>query len=323
MAKANPPVEAIIWTDATRAALVQSVLDQMPMVRVLGVSGPRKGELHDLGEALDLTPGDDLRKMLIDAPAQFLLLATAAAAGRDDLQLARQQSVHVICLTPPAAQAGDLLEYPRGQEPSGRLVHAPMLRMSPAWLSAADPQELLGTIESLSLAALGTMNQGTLYARLHDAMDLVIDLMGLPDSIDAALTGPLPEPPESLRGLTGSLTAHLRFADQAGATLHLSDQGHIWYRQAQIIGKQGQLVLGDHVYHLVTEQTNEATESADVQTSMHVDALIARQWQWMVDHQVGPEVADARQVLACCQAALLSCRTGQGESPHALMQMAG
>jgi predicted dehydrogenase len=323
MAQTQPPVEAIIWTDATRAALVRSVLEQMPTVRALAVSGPRKGELHELGEALNLPPGDDLRKMLIDAPAQFLLLATATAAGRDDLQLARQQSVHVICLAPPAAQSGDLLEYRRGQEPGGRLVHAPMWRLSPAWLAAADPLELLGSIQSLSLTALSTTGHSTLYARLHDAIDLVVHLMGLPDSIDAALTGPLPEPPESLRGLTGCLTAHLRFADRAGATLHVSDQGQAWYRQCQIIGRQGQLVLSDRDYRLITDQASESSESPGGEVPANVDSLIARQWQWMVDHQVGPDVADARKVLACCQAALLSCRTGQGESPHALMQMAG
>ncbi len=311
--------ETLIWTDAPRAALIEQVAQRVEGLSVLAVGGPRKAEVKPLAESLDAEPYDDLRKMLVDRPGSSLVLGTMDGARLDDLRQAVEQGADVLALEPPCDENGRTLRWERGQEPAGRLVHAPMLRLSPAWLSAADPQQVLGRLCAVSLALLGPAEAGSLFTRLYDAMDWIVSTLGIPQGIEARLTGPLSEPPENPTGLTGRMTAHLHFSDGASATLLAADRAAVWSRQMSVVGESGQLLMDDRGYQIFAAGADEA-DAAAVAPNDPVE-LIARQWRWMIDHRMGPERIDLAGVLASCRAALLSARTGETESPDTFMKL--
>jgi hypothetical protein len=311
----------LIWTDTARVPLVRAMLDRSPGLQTAAVGGLRSGELAELAQQVDAPIFDDLRRMIMDTPAGFLLICESESLSREDLGVALERGMDILTLEPPFASTQDMVSNDRNPSPSsGRLVHAPMLRLCPAWLAAAEPQQALQRIESVSVISLADASNTSLYARLYDAMDLLVHLLGMPDAVDASLGGPLTGPPDSLRGLTGHLAAHLRYVNGSSAVVQVSDRARAWHRSVNVIGREGQLLFDDLHYRL-TVAGSEESETGPASEPTTCDALLARQWQWMSQHRVGPDPVDLRSTLACCQAALLSCRTGQAESTRMLLQM--
>jgi len=309
--------EVIIWADATRSSLIEQVLGRMSDLNVLAVGGPRKSSLTDLAGTLDADVEDDLRKMLIDHPAGYLLLATAENLTAKDLEQARKADTTILALEPVAATL-DVL----GDEDMVRsIVRIPAFDQCPAWLAAAEPEQALGTIQSIHLTSLCSPKSGSLYARLYDALDMLLTLMPAPETIDAALTGPLKQPPEDLRSLTGHITAHLRFATGASAVMHISDQAAAWSRRIVLLGTEGELELDDIGYRLVATG-GQILDSLDPETT-HADPadLIIQQWRRLLDRPPQPRTAPPHQIIAAAQSALLSCRTGELESLATLLRM--
>jgi hypothetical protein len=318
----------LIWADASRVGLVRQVLERMDTVKVLTVGGPSKGAVSELASELEVPAEDDLRQMLLGAGGEggvdSLMVATGEGLSGKALQQARDLGVPVLALEPVAAHQDDVVE----SEVSGgafQVMTAPWLRMSPGWKAAANPQEALGQIQALQIGVLAPSGVCSLYARLYDAMDMAIHLLGLPETIDAALTGPLSEPPERLRGLTGHLTAHLRFTTDASAALTVSDRSPTWDRRLLALGSEGQIALGDTSYTLTNKdgQTLDALAPESDKKILTPADLIARLWNELHRGAVAPKPVDPRQIIACCDAALLSCRTAQLESPATMLRLGG
>lgn len=316
------PHEALVWTDEQREPLVRRILDQMDGVRILAVGGPRKGRLNDLAAKHDCAVEDDIRKMLIEQPASYLLLATEEGVGREDLIQARRAQMQVLAVEPPVDKL-DQIETDRGRdEAMGRMFVVPWWRTSPVWQSAADPQEAIGSIWAIQATSLCDVTSGSLYGRLYDTLDMIVNMLGIPDTVDASLAGPLAEPPQHLRHLTGALTAHLRFGEGMSAAIHISDQSGQWSRKLEVIGAEGQLRLSDDGYHLFSggEQLDAFQVEGDPADAA---SLIASQWQRLILHGHAPTPIDAKAVVACSEAILLSCRTGHGESPTTMLRIHG
>lgn len=312
---------ALIWTDAQRTALWRRVVGLVEGAAVRAVGGPRRSDAVELAEALGVEPWDDLRRMLIECGGRTLLLATTQGVRRSDLELASEEGIDVLTLEPIAGGPTEVLPAGGKRPGAGRLMQAPLMRFSPGYLAAADPVEALGPVSSLSVVSVGPPEALSLFARLADAVDLVMALAGVPDQVDAVVCGALREPPEELRGLAGHLTANLHIAGESGVTLHLADRAPARQRQATAIGRDGMLLLSDAGYRLFSGD-NAPLDAADV----HADAaeglagLIAHQWRWLAaGRQAAP--VDRRRVIACCQAILLAARTGQTEYTEKLMRM--
>ena len=321
MDHANPQVETLVWADARCADLVGQVLGRMKQAHVLAVGGPRKAQVAELAGSHDAPLEDDLRKMLIERPAAYLLLATAAGVAPGDLAQARAAATVVLAIEPPAF-AAEVSPTHSGGPPA--LIATPWLRMSRTWLSAADPQQALGELRSMQMTAVGPPGAGSLLARLYDALEAVIHLLGPPETIDASLTGAAGSSAtaaEDLRTLSGSLTAHLRFANDRAAVLHVADRAAMWRRHMLVIGSDGVLDWSDAAYRLTGPTGAEVDQTPPAHDQTDPIDLIVRQWQRLIDGSVAPASVDARTILACCQAAALSCRTGQLESPGTFLRM--
>ncbi|QNN21471.1 hypothetical protein HED60_04020 [Planctomycetales bacterium ZRK34] len=311
--------EVLIWTDAERGDLIEQVVGRMRGIHILAVGGPRKGPLAPLAATLDARCEDDLRKMLVDQPASFLLLGTTTGVSKAELEQAQRSGTTVLALEPVAADL-DVL----GDEALVRtVVMMPALYASPAWQAAAEPQQALGTIQSIHLSSLAPPAAGSLYTRFYESLDLLMTLMPSPETIDAALTGPLKQVPDDLRSLTGHLTAHLRFAGGASAVMHLSDRADAWSRRLVIIGDEGQITLDDISYRLSAADGHTLDELAPPDKPVAIDPadLIVAQWQKLMDRAPSPRTAPPHQIIAAARSALLSCRTGELESVATLLRM--
>ncbi|MDH3585256.1 MAG: hypothetical protein OER86_13715, partial [Phycisphaerae bacterium] len=251
-----------------------------------------------------------------------VLLGTSRGIGAELLGQAIAAGTVILAIEPLPFALPPLPRTPSGGQ--GGVALFPWFRLSPAWKSAVEAPKALGQITSVAFSALCPHGQLSLFAQLYGAMDLLLDLLGPADTVDASLTGPLVEAPEDVTALTGDLSAHLRFADRAAATIQLSDRAGQWRRRLVAIGTEGQLTLEDDTYQLLGPSGQILDEvMAGSKPAVEPAALMGYQWQHLVDRLANPDPSDPAQLLASCQATVLSCRTGQLESPRRLMELYG
>lgn len=338
--------ELILWTDPHRATLCGHIIRAMDAsVRLIGVGGPRGSDAVKLAQQHALPCTDDLRKLLVEHPATFLLLATAEPVDSKLLQLAMNQGTTILTLEPIASNFDQIIttKAPQGE---GRLLTLPAFTFSPAWTKAGETQDLLGHIRLIAFESVGPLVQQSLHARHAEAWQIITRLAAMPESIDCSLVGPLTEIPDDPRAITGHLTAHARLPRGAAAQITLSDQASRHRRRLMIIGDLGRLLMTDTAYQLFGRDAENnkhdmLIEDVDLTATLPLDEtglsedeaaanifaqLAAAQWRRLIDHPDHPwqtsSTQDQAANLACQMAALLSARTGQAESPSKMAMLA-
>jgi hypothetical protein len=303
-------------------------------VQPIGVAGPRAAEVDTLAKSLHCPREDDLRKLLVDRPSAFLLLATMQHVALDDLQLALSQGAVVLTLEPVAAElhelAGVYSPSPlraagAGQvAPQGAIVQLPSFIQSPGYLSAANPTEALGDQRMIRFTTCGRDTESSLFARLLDAWQTVLQFAEMPESVDASLIGPLQQIPDELRELTGRLAAHARLPGSSSILLEISDRAAAAQRDLHILGEEAQLTVTDSSYQLRHTNGTLLDEGGDHAQRLSYLDLIVNQWRRLLDRPAIPardDVPILEQALACCLATRLSARTGQPENPRKLLEV--
>lgn len=309
-----------VWTSPARAALAGELLDVMgASIRPIGIGGPRSAELDDLGKRLDCSAGDDLRKLLIERPAAFLLVTSLQDAKLADLRTAAEAGTKIVCLEPLAVELDELGKLDGPVLPTAITVGPAFLR-SPGYLAAADPQEPLSQPRLIRFTSHGRPTHGSLIARLLDAWTATLEFTAMPETVNASLTGPT----GPVRQITGQLAAHARIADGSTVLIEASDTAAATRRELSVLSAAAQLHVSDAAYELrqadgnLLDASDPATGPVPEQPSF-VD-LIAYQWRPLLERPA-PPAAPGRQALACVHACLLSARTGQPESPSTLLQL--
>ena len=179
-----------------------------------------------------------------------------------------------------------------GQIPAAKFV--PLMRRSMGFGQILDETDQFGMPAAAHCTLLCSQDEGTLWSRLFDAMDFVDQYLGTPDLVHAFHSGGvIPDEPSNLRG---HMTVQLRFGDQRCATLLLSDQA-TWKREVLVVGAN----------HTVTVDDGDAS----------LASIIAAGF---ADDQAAQN-ADAPRILALCEAARLSCLTGNSEQPSRVLGM--
>ena len=364
--------EATVWTDARSIDAIETILGRMRRrVRPIGIGGPRLGEVRTVAERCRCAAGDDLRKLLVDHPAAFLLVTTADGVRPEDIVTAIEQGTVVLTTEPIAGELHELARLkPKPRRPKrsgaggsnggddggtagesaravitadspalalrgsavpsidtgGDRLRTPRFQAAPGWVSATDPVEAVGAVQLIHHTAFGRADDLSLFARLCDAWDVVLDFSPLPLEIDAALSGPLNEPPADLRALTGGMSAMARLPEHAVATITVSDQHATAFRRLYVLGDKAQLSIGDGDYRVFDAEGHVVDQKRPGRRASFVD-LVVHQWRDLLRHRSHHRPAHEQtlsrdaQVLACCHAALLSARTGEPESPGRMMQM--
>jgi len=325
--------EVVVWVDPTRLPTARNLLELMgASVRPIAFGSPRSRAAGELAE-----PGvpvfDDLRQMLVDVPAAFVLLATPEGVNPDDLPMAVAQGSRVLALEPVAATPAQVTQAYRivqpadgSTRPPGRIVHAPAFDRSAGFLAAAGPHDALGDKRAVQVTQAGTRDAGSLFFRLFDAWLTTLDFLDLPERIDAQLStndnAPVPDDP---RQLTGRLTAHARLPGTGSAAILAADQSTELTRQLTVIGDQAQLIATTGGYRL-TRSTGEVMDQLTADREPTYLEQLAAQWRRLIDQRTPPPEHRAereRHALACCHACLLSARTGEPESPRRVLELAG
>lgn len=331
-----PVIRLAAWLRPEQAPLVAGVAERLG-AELAGAGWGEAGGARRGAEALGCPAFDDLRLALTTSQADCLLIAGCAA--RDDalgdpelLRQARDRSLRIVTLEPIPASASEHHSFERLRDAGAPLVRfAPATRALAAYGSARECLDQAGRPRTLSIAMRSGSAHATLAAKLYDAMEVVLDLLGEPDSIDASVASPGAAPGlhlapgASLRELTGDLTANLRYDTNRSACLALSDGAGRWFRGLTLVGAEGCIRLDDDSFELIDARGRTADSSGGPSEDGDACAReVARAVLAALDpHEPSPPPFDRARVLAMCEAALLSARTGQPESPATLLRMAG
>jgi len=344
-AKAIP--NAVVWLNPDQVDLVREVA-AVAGFEIVAAGSPARGQGGAVAAALGVPAESDLRYVLAERQASLVFIATPGEFGTDNpegdassLLTAKARGTKVASLEPIPARALDLSAAPWVSD--GTVVGAaeairfvPMLRHSRAMREAADVIANFGVIRSVSVEQWGRACHGSIGAHLYSALDAIQSLLGEPEVIDATVVssgftrGIHALPGETLRELSGDMNAILRFADGRAASIATSDHAGRWNRGVTLVGDSGRLRLYDDGFEWINANGEKADETRfrrparGVTTADHAVAAIADAIKRVLDPaipDVGP--ADLARVLPTAQAALLSARTGQPESPTTIRRMIG
>jgi len=319
------PLPVVLWTETATAGRDGQIIDRMHAdIRVTAVGGPRSGEVVALARRLNCPHDDDFRKIMLRSEARWLLTGSMQDIDHRDFA-GLSHDIRIAAIEP----AIDSLADPPLS--SDRINYLPAMLRSPGWNLAANPDEVIAAAQVTRLTSLGRPDHCTLFARLLDGWRTLVTLHGLPETIDAALTGPLPAAPESPRGLTGHIAGMARLERSRCILFEISDRAGRHERCIQMIGRAGRLIVTDDAYEL-SDENGEILDGSHVgdatsQQSDFVDQVI-HDWRSLLSPPANPAALNPARLLeieshalACTLAAMLSARTSQPESPAKLLAL--
>lgn len=345
---------ALCWLRADQTDLVAAVAEAANLnVVAAGAPGDesvarpsRPWPGSPTGESPVPLPIPDLRRALATVEADLVLLADLASdeaaileANPGLIRDLRSRGVKVASLEPFPASVVAARAWRAEAGDDEAVAFLPLLRRSRGFARAEDALETFGRVRTLAFSARSNRREGSLAARLFDAMDAALRLLGEPESIDASVAGPHAgsglrlAAGDSLADLAGDLTAHLRYPDDRSASLALSDQGGRWFRGVTLLGEGGCARFDETTFEWITPQGDSADESSeaanvsDAQRSAPPRSSVevfAEQVDRLLDPRAAaPAPTDRLCALAMAEAAVLSARTAQPESPATILKMSG
>lgn len=330
----------VVWTTPDQAPALAATLHDAG-IQLVGAGCPDPARTGQVASTLSCDPIDDLRQALTTTETDMVLLGDPGRFGEEPsdadleaLRAAHARNACVATLEPiPATASGiagtgfsDVLH--QGILGSFASV-TPLLRYRPIIAELASVLETYAPVRSGVIAFTGCASYGSLGARLFNALDLTRWLIGVPSVIEAAYVSPRagrgmhPLPGQTIRALHGEITMNLRFSDGRCAAIYLSDQFPTSTLSMTLASAEGQIRLDEagFVWHNTGGDQIDSHESPD--SALNSDAGALRSQLSELCSGVSPSrpPIDYASVLSMTHAALLSTRTGQGESPHDVEQL--
>lgn len=354
------PVPTIAWLETVQIPLLRQIAEAAGL-SIVAAGGPESTAGQSVALALNAKPVTDLRSAIataggglvfIGAPGAFAGSGTTSRSDAEELDAARDRGVKVISLEPLPSSLVQLSEigHAGGSAsasaglPGAWCEHGPLLRLAQRMQELPDLLAHIGPVRSAHLCVLGTRATGSLGARLVDAVDLAHALVGVPSSVFASFTGVSGGaaalhalPGQTLRDLHGDIAMTFRTPTGQGVSILASNQAARFGVQLTVIGAGGRLSIADDHLHWLTPDGGVAESgsagAADWVPWGRVDhadpsAFFVRLFSRQLDQYLtsGAGLAariDYPRVLATAQAALLSARTGEAESPATMLRLAG
>lgn len=303
----------LIWAQESQRTLIGDLATVLPGSVVL--ASPRAGDATRLSEALDLPATDDVRREVIERGVSALLVMADEALSPDAAAAARDRGVPLFSLRPP-------MDLHDAEPASASPRFIPRFRHSRAMRSAAEALAEFGPREVVHVTCRGTPAMGPLAARLFDAMDVIDHLLEGAVQVDAThAKGGERRDAESLADLDGHLAAIIHF-DGPAAGVVVSNRSPQWFREVSIIGPQGVFHLTDQGYGWVNQAGRVVEQQQWESPALHsllAQAISRRRDDGQRDSAQAE--SERLRVLPLCEAARVSARTGQGESPQKLLQI--
>lgn len=346
---------ALVWLDEGQVALVRQVAD-VARLRVVSAGCSGRGRSAAVGEALGAEPFADLRQAVTSAEVDVVFFATASGeegkgpSPLDDaetLRIAGERGLALVSLEPSPSSVTMSSRLTKALSGVGRaegsaiVKFVPSTRRTKGFRAAREVLEAVGPARTVSISQRSSGAQGSLAAKLYDAMLTLLLLQGEPEVIDAANSGPDTAggvhlaPGENLRTLRGDLTANVRFGSGRSASIVLSESAGRWFRGVTVISRGGCVRMDDKSFEVIDASGRTTDRSRTrLTTGGHTDPdampetggaqAIGEQIAAVLEGRAESESAVEREsALAMCEAALLSARTGQAEAPATIQRMAG
>lgn len=312
----STPLQVTAWADANQLKMLQRAR-ATGLIEYIGIGSPDGDAARTLAQALDVPRVEDLRSALIEGEHDIAWIAARDALDADVRSAIRAGDRPVATSTLPPDPVLQLLEEDDGGLPA---ILVPQMRQSRGFLSAAGALDELGHIECIHISMTSGPEQSSPWARLFDAMDVILHLLGEPDELFAVHAGPRPIQPDVLAGLDGHFSLALRFPNRATATIVVSDGGGTWDRRLLVLGSEGRLIIDDHTTQWTTlDGTRAEADSEAPDDAVDAGRLVANQLHRIVEQVTEPEAPGTTgRVLRLCETARLSCLTGQAESMQEL-----
>lgn len=316
------------WLRADQVSLVRAIAEQAGFEIVVAGSPDGPG----VAQTLNAQSAPDLRSMLASTATPLVLIADQSGLGDDatgvlDTVLdAATRGVQVLSLEPIPAAALHLSSPVWRDAPDTvreRISFVPLARRSSAFAGMSELLVQFGEIEAMGIRVLCSRTAGSLGARLFGVSELLVTLLGTPESVDAAHVSDSPTP-DTLRGLTGHMTANIRFPGGRCASILVSDASAGWSRSFTLIGPGGVIDASDHRIRWVgadgtvldESRISDDTDPLSLEASLIADSIIAS-----LTPAFRSSPIDMNATLAMAQAALLSARTGHPESPSMILDI--
>ncbi len=308
----------IAWAEPGQRQLIEDAVDRAEL-DIAGVGGGTLAAASELADALGVDRLTDLRQALHRDDFDLLWLVSPEPIGADERRLIRELGMAAVSSEPRPMEIADLVLDPAE---ASTAMFVPLMRRSPGYRAALDTIDEFGQRQMIQITLGSGRGEGSLFARLFDAMDLLETLCGPADGIDAALAAAPASFPESLADLRGHMTLNVRFAKGRCASIAVSDRAGSWSRMLTIVGPAGRLRIDD-VGHEWIGADGETVEARPPTEPVTAGALIGEQMIRVLESRdpCGDRPPDTARLLAWCEAARLSCRTGQGETPQKLLEM--
>ncbi len=307
----------IVWAHADQQILIKDML-RKSKAELVAVGSPKSADAADLAKILKTDRLNNLREAILNENADLLWLAAPASLEVDERRLIREVGKIAISSEPRPGSISELADDP---DEATTVRFVPLMRRSSGYIAAQDVFDQLGPRQCVNVSMRSGVGQGTLFARLFDAIDIIDSLCGDAELIDASLAGPLGATPETLAGLHGHMTLNMRLSNNCCACVAISDCAGSWFRGVTIMAEGGCLRLDDAGFEW-TSQEGEILDSHREKKALNPGQLIATHCKHLLDKQTSSEPPpDNAKLLAVCEAARLSCRTGQGEAPRRMLEM--
>ncbi|MFG0329082.1 MAG: hypothetical protein ACF8PN_04210 [Phycisphaerales bacterium] len=307
----------VVWLDPDQIDLVREVAERANLE--LTAAGSASGAAAStVAEAFAAERRPDLRQAVFDLEYEALWIATMSGIDSDDLPAIIEKAPVIVSNEPLADHWASSVE---GGSADGAWV-VPLFRNTATAALYDDLRESFGAVRAMSVHARGRRAHGSLYARLTDALDFIERVAGPLELIDAGLSGPLADPPATLRDMHGHIAFNARFPVNISACGLVSDLGGEWSRGATILGEGGCIRMTDTQFEW-WDHDGRLVDSANLPEFDSAASVLADQIDRAIDARKRRlEPREPRRTVAACEAARLSLRTGQSESPRKLLEMA-
>ena len=311
----------VLWCRLEQRDLARAILDRADL-DVVAVGAPSPGAASAVADFFAAPRYTDARIAVHEVEHDLLCLMTLQGLEADDMETLLDRAPATVTIDPiPSGMA----DCPMRQRlPRVHLI--PLMRSGRLLDLFEEVREPLGPVRSVNVMMRGRTIHGSLYARLTDAVDILEWICGSVELVDAASSGPLGEPPHSLRALQGHITLNARFASNCCACLHVSDLGASWFRGVTIMAEGGAIRLTDNSFEW-HDQDGRLIDSADLDNGSGdelMSSLAAQQIRRVLDPRARRmSQRDVSRNVAVCEAVRLSLRTCQSEAPRKIMEMMG
>lgn len=300
----GPPSSSglLVWAEPIHVPFVRAAVAASGLT-LRAIGGPTADDASALAREFEVDPEVDRRRALQRDDVTVLWIVSGPALEPEEERVLDQRRIHLLATEPPRFAPDDAVtRWPR---------FVPRFRDAPGARLAVDALADFGIPHAAAVTCLGTPAEGSLDARLHDALDLLATLGFDPAIVHASAD-------TNRTCISGSLRA----ADGRGATFLVGAQAGTWSRRAVLTGPTGTMRFGDNDY--TWERSDDGPPERET-SDLPCDpgALAGREIAQAHDGRDTPEApTNAVRRLAAAAAIHLSCRTGEAESPEALAALA-